>query len=83
MWEAIMEMAEFGMDQGHIHRDNKCLSKAGRLANVGYETLCNQIFWSRKSPSHGDKHKKKKRKKDLKQQVTRKNSLRGAKLYKF
>lgn len=39
-----MEMAEFGMDQGHIHRDNKYLSKAGRLANVGYETLCNQVF---------------------------------------
>lgn len=59
MWEAIMEMTEFGMDQGHIQRDNKCLSKARRLANVAYETLCNQIFWDRKSP-HGDKHPKKK-----------------------
>lgn len=39
-----METTEFGMDQGHIQRDNKCLSKARRLVNVAYETLCNQIF---------------------------------------
>lgn len=39
-----MEMTEFGMDQGHIHRDNKHQSKGRRLANVAYETLCNQIF---------------------------------------
>lgn len=39
-----MEMTEFGMDQGCIHRDNKRLSKARRLVNIGYETLCNQTF---------------------------------------
>lgn len=39
-----MEMTEFGMDQGHIHKDNERLSKARRLVNVGYETLCNQTF---------------------------------------
>lgn len=34
-----MEMTELQMDQGHIHRGNKCLSKAGRQANVAYETV--------------------------------------------
>lgn len=61
-----------------IHRDNKHLSKAERLANVGYETLCNQFLETESLLHMGTNTKRK----DLKQQVTRKNSLKGAKLYK-
>lgn len=63
MWEAIMEATVFGMGHGHICEDKTGLSKARRLAIVGIESLYNFFFfffWGRKSPSHGDKHKKKK-----------------------
>lgn len=56
-----MEMAEFGMDQGHIHRGNKCLSKARRLANVGMK-LCVTRFFEAESLLHmGTNTKKEKR----------------------